>query len=139
MQIPSNLSDCLVLNTVAASRALLRRYDAQFKPFGVTVQQFALLVAIELHPQESVAQLAKHILLDRTSLTRNLNLLERKQLVCRSNTAVGNVRFCELTEQGRALLPQLLPLWQAAQDHLVGGLSAQDAATYVRIAKHLAH
>lgn len=117
---------------------MLRRHDAQLKPFGVTVQQFALLIAIENRPQESVAQLAKHVVMDRTSLTRSLNLLESQGLVCRAGTAVGNVRYCELTDKGRALLPQLLPLWHAAQSELMDGISPQDAETYLRVARHFA-
>lgn len=138
MHIPSDLSECLMLNTVAATRAMLRRYDAQLKPFGATVQQFALLVAIEQHPCESVTHLAQRVYMDRTSLIRSLALLEKRQLVRRIATATGNMRYFELTEQGRHLLEQMIPVWQAAQSQLMAGISPEDAQTYLRVARYLA-
>lgn len=133
-----DLSSCLVLNTIAAARSLLRRQDTKLKPFGVTVQQFALLAAIRLHPGEPVATLAQRVLLDRTSLTRNLDLLERKGLVQRVSNAAGNVRLCELTEQGDAVLDRILPEWRQSKAALTEGLPEQDAETYLRVARHLA-
>lgn len=137
MPLPDDLSQCLVLNTIAAARTLLRRYDARLKPFGVTVQQFALLAAILLHPGEPVATLAQRVLLDRTSLTRNLDLLERKGLVRRVSGTAGNARLCELTEQGDMALDRLLPEWQQSKSELMEGLSPQATETYLRVAKHL--
>ncbi|RYC17854.1 MarR family winged helix-turn-helix transcriptional regulator [Ciceribacter ferrooxidans] len=138
MPMPEELADCLVLNTVSAARALLRRYDARLKPFGVTVQQFSLLGAIRSHPEEPVASLAQRISLDRTSLTRNLDLLERKGLVRRLSGTSGNARFCTLTEAGDALLDQLVVEWRNAQPGLLTGLTAEEIATYLKVARHLA-
>lgn len=138
MPMPEELADCLVLNTVSAARSLLRRYDARLKPFGVTVQQFSLLGAIRSHPEEPVASLAQRISLDRTSLTRNLDLLERKGLVRRLSGPSGNARFCTLTVEGDALLDQLVVEWRKAQPGLLTGLSADEVATYLKVARHLA-
>lgn len=135
--MPDALSRCLVLNTIAGARALSRYADAKLKPFGVTVQQFALLAAIRFHPGEPVATLAQRVFLDRTSLTRNLDLLERKGLVRRVSAMSGNMRLCELTEQGDAMLDRLVPEWQRSQAELSEGLSDRDAKTYLRVARHL--
>ena len=138
MLTSEDLSDCLVLNTVAAARTLLRRGDAALKPFGVTVQQFSLLAAIRLHERKPVTALAKHIQLDRTSLTRNLNLLESRKLVKRSAAVSGNARICELTEEGSKLLDKLLPIWEEGRTLLLDSILPQDAASYLRIAKYFA-
>ncbi|OLP58776.1 hypothetical protein BJF93_17065 [Xaviernesmea oryzae] len=132
------LSNCLVLNTVAAARTLVRKGDARFKPFGVTVQQFSLLAAIRFNPGEPVMSLAQKIQLDRTSLTRNLDLLERKGLVQRAADAVGNARICELTKEGSVLLDQLLRVWQQAQSEISQGFTEDEADTYLRLAKDFA-
>lgn len=137
MPLPDELSECLVLNTIAAARTLLRHNDTKLKPFGVTVQQFSLLAAIRFHPGEPVATLALRVFLDRTSLTRNLDLLERKRLVRRVSGTTGNARLCELTRQGDAVLDRLMPQWQRSRSELMKGLSRQDAETYLRVAKHL--
>ncbi|MGV6874275.1 MarR family winged helix-turn-helix transcriptional regulator [Pseudochelatococcus sp. B33] len=138
MNMPDALSRCLVLNTVAAARTLLRRYDTKLKPYGVTVQQFALLAAIRFHPKESVANLAARVSLDRTSLTRSLDLLEGKGLVRRESSS-GNVRLCQLTEAGDQLLDRLLQEWQKAQAGLLTGLAEDDTESYLRVVRHLAN
>ncbi|HWT64441.1 MAG TPA: MarR family transcriptional regulator [Ochrobactrum sp.] len=124
-----------MLNTVAAARTLLRRGDAALKPFGVTVQQFSLLAAIRLHEGKPVTSLAQRIHLDRTSLTRNLNLLERKGLVRRNAETVGNVRICTLTEEGNRLFDQLLPVWKGTRTELLKTISVDDAETYLNVAR----
>jgi len=136
--MPEALSQCLVLNTISAARSLARLGDAQFKPYGVTVQQFSLLSLIRFNPDEPVKNLAERISIDRTSLTRNLDLLEKKGLVQRVAQTSGNARICALTESGDRLLDQLLEEWQEAQRAILKGFSAEDAETYVRIAKHFA-
>ncbi|MBB3808502.1 MarR family winged helix-turn-helix transcriptional regulator [Pseudochelatococcus contaminans] len=136
--LPEDLARCLVLNTVAASRALLRVGDARLKPFGVTVQQLSLLAAIRFHPGQPVMSLAQLIALDRTSLTRNLDVLERNGLVRRVANAPKNARVCELTDIGNPLLDRLLLLWQESQAALMEGISPEDAETYLRISKRLA-
>lgn len=137
MPMSDELEKCLVLNTIAAARSLLRRYDAELKPYGVTVQQFSLLAAVRFHPDEAVATIAQRIALDRTSLTRSLNLLEKMDLVRRVRPDRGNVRLCELTGAGNALLDRLLPEWRRSRGVAMSGLSMEDAATYLRIAKRL--
>lgn len=139
MSMPDELSRCLVLNTIAAARTLLRQGDAKLRPFGVTVQQFSLLAAIRFHPGEPVMSLAQRILLDRTSLTRNLDLLEKKGFVQRASETVGNVRICELTESGNHLLDQLLIEWHQAQTGILKGFSKDDAETYLQVARHFAN
>ncbi|GGE08001.1 putative regulatory protein, MarR [Aureimonas endophytica] len=138
MAMPEELSNCLVLNTIAASRTLLRRGDAAMRRFDVTVQQFSLLAAIRFNPTQPVAALAQRILLDRTSLTRNLDLLEQKGLVRRVAETSGNARLCELTEEGDRLLDQLLVEWRKAQADLLQGFSPAEAKAYLKLAKHFA-
>lgn len=138
MSLPDDLANCLVLNTVAAARTLLRRGDAGFRPFGVTVQQFSLLAAIRFNPETPVAVLAKRILLDRTSLTRNLDLLEQRALVERVPGSDGNARLCRLTDAGSVLLDQLFDVWKQAQTDMLDGFGEAEAETYLRVAKHFA-
>ncbi|RYH64983.1 MAG: MarR family transcriptional regulator [Alcaligenaceae bacterium] len=133
----NDLSDCLILNTMVTARTLLRHYDTKLHAFGITAAQFALLCAIRSYPKEPVATLANRVSLDRTSLVRNLNVLERKRLVQRAPGAIGNVRFCELTKQADALLDELLPQWQGYMTDLMRVITPHDAETYLAVSRHL--
>ncbi|NDV88967.1 MarR family transcriptional regulator [Aurantimonas aggregata] len=138
MPLPSDLADCLVLNTVASSRSLLKRWDAKLKPYGVTVQQFFLLAAIRFLPEQPVMTLAESIALDRTSLTRNLDLLEKKGLVQRIPGLARSRRVCELTSAGGLLLNQLLAAWPEARMSSLEGISEEEAEIYLRVVRRLA-
>jgi DNA-binding MarR family transcriptional regulator len=121
-------SDCLLLNTVMAARAMTRRYDAQLRRFGVSVVQFSVLMVLRQGRDEPVARMAERIAMDRTTLIRNLELLTRKGLVSSAPAAKGNGRAFRLTPTGEKLADELVPHWQAAQAEVRGLLEPPQSA-----------
>ena len=113
-----DFSRCLLLNTRMAARAVTRRYDRELRPFGVTAAQFTILSTMSIHPDQSVTDLAKSIAMDRTTLSRNLDLLERKRLIAGRDAEKGNGRLVSLSEEGAALVPKLLPVWRGLQNEM---------------------
>ena len=113
-------SDCLLLNTVMAARAMTRRYDAQLQRFGVSVVQFSVLMVLRQGQQEPVSHMAERIAMDRTTLIRNLELLTRKGLVAAAPATKGNGRSFTLSAEGKRLAEELVPHWQAAQAEVRG-------------------
>lgn len=109
---------CLVLNTRMAARAITRRYDKRLRPFGITAAQFTILGAIGDYPERSVTEMAQSIAMERSTLSRNIDLLVRKQLVEQHGAAKGNGRLCSLTEAGETLTVTLVPEWRKAQAEL---------------------
>jgi DNA-binding MarR family transcriptional regulator len=53
--------------------------------------------------------------MERTTLTRNLKLLEKDGLITTRAGAHHRSRVAELTASGRTRLEQAYPLWQAVQ------------------------
>lgn len=116
-----DFSQCLVLNTRMAARAVTRRADRKLRPFGVTAAQFNILGALRQHPDRSVTEIATSIAMDRTTLSRNLDVLERKGLVETIPAGLGahaNSRLCQLTEKGAQLFEQIVPEWRMGQAEL---------------------
>ena len=68
---------------------MTRKYDAQLRGHGVTVAQFSLMAAVRSNPGCSVRALAVRIDMERTALSRNLTVLERRGLI-----AAGPTRTC---------------------------------------------
>lgn len=64
-----------------ATRALTRAYDEALAPFGITVQQFAILRDIQRAGTIPLPRLAEGLVMDRTSLYRALPPLEREGLL----------------------------------------------------------
>lgn len=113
---------CAVLNLRRAARAVTSRYEAVLRPVGLKATQFSLLVAISLRGPVTISHLAEIMVMDRTTLPRNLKPLEKAGLV---NVAAGEdrrTRAVTLTNEGRKMLERALPLWEEAQSVLVKGL-----------------
>lgn len=133
-----DFEDCLVLNTVKASRALTRRYDKVLKPFGVSVVQFTVLMTVRTASGKSMNRMAASISMDRTTLLRNLDLLVRRGLVDAQPVEKGFGREFALSQEGEALLDEITPLWHAAQDEMRARLQGEDPASFLNAMRALA-
>ena len=58
------------------ARAVTRVYDEALRPIGLKITQFALLSAIDMGIGGSISDLAERLAFERTTLTRNLQLLK---------------------------------------------------------------
>jgi len=126
-----DLTECLVLNTRMAARAVTRRYDRALRPFGITAAQFSILTSMVARPERSVTDMARSIAIDRTTLSRNLDLLVRKGLVSGHEADKGNGRLVALTNEGNDLVQKLLPQWRQAQAEMRELLVAPDLKAVV--------
>ena len=133
-----DFSQCMVSNSRMAARAITRRYDAYLRPFGMTATQFSLLGAIKLAGGRTVSELAELRGFDRTTLTRNLDRLEQLGLVLSERASTGNGRIGMVTEQGEALIGQVLPAWRKAQAEMKAELSEAGFDETLRNLKRLA-
>jgi DNA-binding MarR family transcriptional regulator len=108
---------CVCLGLNRAARATSRRYDAIFKPIGITSGQFTILSALKRDEAAvPIGAMADLLGMDRTTLTRNLRPLETLELVAiQIDARDRRIRTLTLTAKGRKLLRQAVPLWQQAQ------------------------
>lgn len=132
-----DFTTCLVFNTRLAARAVTRRYDAMLRPYGVTSAQFSLMGGIKRGEGQTVTELAEKNGIDRTSLTRNLDRLEKLGFIASHPADKGNARVCDLTDAGEALVEVLVPVWVKAQKEVQQMLSAADFSTTLSVLKRL--
>ncbi len=111
-----------------AARAISRDYDRALKPVGLKATQFTVLSVTAQTGPVSITELAATLGMERTSLTRNLRPLEQRALLERSEEGWKRTRLVELTEAGRALLAQAIPLWQQAQQEMSERMGKQKVA-----------
>lgn len=96
-------------------------YDQLLSSAGLQATQFTLLVACGVAGSAPITTLAESLVMDRTTLARNLKPLETRGLV---KIIVGNdrrVRMVALSEKGYSLLAKALPLWKEAQTQIEKG------------------
>jgi len=115
-QIPAT---CLGLHVRRASRILTQIYDEALVPVGLALNQFSLLVAIQLLDSVAITQLAQELFMDQSTLSRNLKPLEREGWVAISPGRDRRRRLVTLTPSGQRLLEQAIPLWEQVQKNLL--------------------
>lgn len=108
-------SQCACFNLRKAARAVTQLYDKALEPSGLRVTQFTLLVALSLGQGLTLSRLADRLVMDRTTLTRNLVPLERDGLVRSERGPDRRERYVRVTPAGRRALAQAFPLWREAQ------------------------
>jgi DNA-binding MarR family transcriptional regulator len=111
---------CLALRRI--TRRVTQRYDEWLAPAGLRCTQFSLLGLLHAPDELSVSALAERADMDRTTLTRNLQLLAERQLVALVEGADARSRTAKLTPQGRQAFARALPLWRRAQDEVAAKL-----------------
>lgn len=128
--VPSPASfDCTCLRLRKAARRITQIYDAYVEPFGVTITQFGLLAHLRVLDGISVGALAERLVMDPTTLTRNLRPLQAKGfVVLEPDPADRRSRSLHLTEQGREVLRAARPAWARAQHHVEEVLGNPEAA-----------
>ena len=112
--------ECVMLRVRMTARAVTRHYEAWLGPSGLTGAQFSLLASLKSDPGLTATDLAERLAIDRTTLVRNLEVLERDGLL--TSAKDGRARRKTLSKTGEKALAKALPLWRKAQDELVGKL-----------------
>ncbi len=119
-------SSCACFKLRKASRAVTQYYDVALEECGLKVTQLTLLVALSLAGPVAVGTLAEELVMDRTTLTRNVELLVRDGLAEVIPAKDRRVKLLQSTEKGRSILAKAIPLWEDAQNGLVSRLGKQN-------------
>ena len=115
-------ANCTSFNLRKAARAVSQVYDEALKPSGLRGTQFSLLVVVEGRGPAGVTELAKAMVMDRTTLTRNLKPLLAQGLLEVVDGPDRRRRPIAITGHGRETISRALPLWRQAQTRIAGAL-----------------
>ncbi|MBI4772947.1 MAG: MarR family transcriptional regulator [Deltaproteobacteria bacterium] len=113
---------CACYNLRRAARAITRLYERYLSPSGLKATQFTALMAAHLRGPITLTKLADLTVTERTTLTRNLNILESKGFLSIEAGRDRRERLVTITEKGRETLMAAIPLWEVAQTHIEKGL-----------------
>ena len=113
---------CACFNVRTAARAVTQLYDDVLRPSGLRTTQLTLLMLLRGHGAMSISGLAEAAMTDRTTLTRNLAVLEERKLVRIRPGEDARVRVVELTGDGDAAIDAAFPLWERAQALITSGM-----------------
>jgi len=102
-----------------ASRFVTQFYDHKLKPSGIKITQFSILSLLAAGEKKTLISLADDLLMDRTTLTRSLNILLKDKLIQQVKTDDARKRVVILTEKGFDVLENAIPLWNEAEEEIL--------------------
>ena len=110
----SDVCNCLALRQ--AARHVTQFYDQFLAPVGLRTTQFSILARLRRLGSLTINALAKEMVMDRTTLGRNILPLEREGLIAIvRGRADRRSKELQLTDAGLARLRQATKGWTEAQ------------------------
>lgn len=110
----ADLCNCLALRQ--AARHITQFYDQFLVPTGLRVSQFGILARLRRVGPMTINALAKELVMDRTTLGRNILPLEREGLIAiKQSKTDRRSKELHLTEVGRERLRAAAAGWAEAQ------------------------
>jgi DNA-binding MarR family transcriptional regulator len=116
---------CACANIRRTDRVVTQFYDEILAPSGLYAPQFALLATLAEVAPITIKRLAKIMVMDRTTLTRNLGLLIKQHLVHSEEGEDRRMRLVQLSQEGEQALRRAWPLWQEAQARIERALGRE--------------
>ena len=99
-----------------AARAVTLLYDNAFRSSGLLSTQLGVLHVIYKSDSIRISHLAKELGMDRTTLTRNLSVLQRQGFIKISSGKDNRTRIVTITNKGRTTIAKAIPLWNDVQN-----------------------
>ena len=112
------LLSCKCLRMRQASRITTQLYDRKLKPLKIKITQFSILSLLASGGEETVNNLSETLLMDRTTLSRGLDILYKYKLIENLKSNDARKRIVKLTPKGYEIFEQAIPLWKEAEDEI---------------------
>lgn len=130
MQGP-NKDDCFAIRQ--AARYVSQLYDRHLAHAGMTTTQFSMMCKLRRSERMTMKQLADAMVMDRTTLVRAIQPLQRDGLLTGQRAEQhGKSLWLALTEAGLARLASAETHWRAAQDEFERRFGTERAASLRR-------
>jgi DNA-binding MarR family transcriptional regulator len=112
-------TSCACFNIRKTARAITSYYDAVLQPTGLRATHAILLMAIAMAGKPTISRLAEAMVMDRTTVARELKPLEDQGLIRITPGGDRRTRQVQLTDAGHVKRREVVPLWQAAQAKII--------------------
>lgn len=117
---------CVCANLRKKTRLVTQFYDNLLQPTGLKVTQYSMLANIDLQQSVSISRLGEILLLDQTTITRNINLLKRNGYVnLTRDSQDARAKVITLTDKGVEKLNEAAPIWQDIQERIINDIGLE--------------
>jgi DNA-binding MarR family transcriptional regulator len=123
--------DCNCFVVRSAARHVTQLYDQFLAPAGLHVTQFSILSKLKRFGPLTINALAKEMVMDRTTLGRNILPLERDGLIkIEASASDRRAKELHLTKTGEKRLQAGSEAWRQAQSRFETQFGAKRAADF---------
>jgi len=123
---PMSPINCVSYRLRRAARIMGRVYDDALSAHDLRNTQFTLLAALAIEGAKPHTELAESLGIETTTLTRNIDVLERRGLVrAVADLNDRRIRWVELTGEGRARYEAALESWRPTQEKVLKSLGTE--------------
>ena len=112
------LLSCKCFRLRQASRIVTQFYDKKLKTCGIKITQLNILSSLASGKSLSMTELSENLFIDRTTLTRSLEILNRQGLIEKVKSQDARQRKVKLTNIGFETLDKAIPLWLEAEEEV---------------------
>ena len=125
---PADLTEvaCACATVRQAARAVTQLYDAWLRDTGLEAPQFALLMALDKAGAQPQGAIGLRFALDKTTVSRNLRLLEARGWIEPVKGVDRRERRVALTAVGRRRIRTASAAWTRAQADLRSGMTVAE-------------
>jgi len=100
------------------TRAVTQFFDRHLESADIRATQFTLLLTLTSSGGKTLTEMAEGLVMDRTTLTRNLKPLEKAGFITTVKLADRRTKGYTLTEKGQLAIEKGVPLWRKAQQQI---------------------
>ena len=114
-------SGCACFNLRKITRVVTQIFEDAFRKEGIDLKgtQYSLLVNVFAYGPTPITKLSEILVMDRTSLARNLKPLINKGYLKIGAGEDKRQKMVELTSAGKRILSEAYPHWKSAQKNVV--------------------
>src|SRR5215813_10538738 len=113
------IGTCACFNFRKASRSVTQLFDQILAPIGLRSTQLTILVADAVLSPCGLARLARELVMDRSTITRNIHPLVKQGLLDVSGKSGRGGKSVQSTKAGLDTLANAMPYWEEAQGQLL--------------------
>jgi DNA-binding MarR family transcriptional regulator len=113
------LATSACVNLRKSSRAVTRRFDEALEPCGLRSTQLAVLLMIAAMERPTQTRIARELVAEQSTISRNLQLLKAKGLIKTTAARSSPYQTISLTPKGVERVREAIPIWERTQNAFV--------------------
>ncbi|RXK01645.1 hypothetical protein CRV02_07125 [Arcobacter sp. CECT 8989] len=129
------LKDSIAYRLIRSSNSVVNSLNKILSAYDITIEQRATLEIIKYEPNVNQTKIAQLLGKDKTTISRSLNSLEKKELITRESDTQNDKRSnkIKLTKKGERILEETLPYVTDFREGLNSKISEKEHELFFEI------